>query len=255
MTPVLPGYFGTVPDGFADREPRGAAGRRRALGGASSAPTGWTRARTRSHEVAAAFYRHQDELFGDSSMYKMDLLHEGGNAGDVPVGEAAQGRRAALQTAHPGATWVILGWQTNPPPGDRSTPSTRARMLIVDGLSDRYTTVTDRESDWGGTPYAFGSIWNFGGHTPIGANTPDWVDAVPEVARQGRAARCTGSPLMPEARRQQPGRLRPVHRTGLAPGASRPGRLVRRVRHAPGTAARDPHADAAWDDPRRPRTA
>ncbi|MEU1005208.1 hypothetical protein [Streptomyces tibetensis] len=42
-------------------------------------------------------------------------------------------------------------------------------MFVVDGLADRYTTVTDRESDWGGTPYACGSIRNFGGHTSMGA--------------------------------------------------------------------------------------
>ena len=71
-------------------------------------------------------------------------------------------------------------------------------MLIVDGLSDRYTTVTDRESDWGGTPYAFGSIWNFGGPTPIGANAPDRVEQHPKW-RDEDGSSLAGIAAVPEA--------------------------------------------------------
>ena len=101
--------------------------RRAKHGGARPCPQGtWVRLqaprlarpahRRTSHEVADAFYRAPDELFGDITMYKMDLLHEGGNPGDVPVGEAAQAvETARCSSAHPGAIWAILGWQTNPP--------------------------------------------------------------------------------------------------------------------------------------------
>ena len=109
---------------------------------------------------------HFMDLCVGPSLDLLDLLHEGGNAGDVPVGEAAKAVETALRTAHPDAIWAILGWQTNPST-DLLKAVDSSRMLIVDGLSDRYTTVTDRESDWGATPYAFGSIWNFGGHTPV----------------------------------------------------------------------------------------
>ena len=194
--------------------------------------------------MAAAFYRAQSERFGDSTMYKMDLLHEGGNPGDVPVGEAAAAVEGALQTAHPGAIWAILGWQYNPSTALLDAVD-KSRMLIVDGLSDRYTTVTDRESDWGGTPYAFGTIWNFGGHTTIGANAPDWVEQYPrwrDKDRQ-RARRDRGDA---GGRRQQPGRASRSSPTwpGQA-GDHRPRRLVRRVRRVP-VRGEDPHAVAAW---------
>jgi hypothetical protein len=38
----------------------------------------------------AAFYRNQSELFGDSSVYDMEVFQEGGDSGDVPVAEAAR---------------------------------------------------------------------------------------------------------------------------------------------------------------------
>ncbi|MGW2572883.1 alpha-N-acetylglucosaminidase [Streptomyces sp. NPDC001537] len=197
MTPVLPGYYGTVPDGFPARHGGDARVVAQGTWGAFKRPD-WLDPRTTAfREVAAAFYRAQTERFSDSTMYKMDLLHEGGNPGDVPVGEAAKAVQAALQKAHPGAVWAILGWQTNPSRALLDGVD-KSRMLIVDGLSDRYTTVTDRESDWGGTPYAFGSIWNFGGHTPIGANAPDWVEQYPKW-RDKEGSSLAGIAAMPEA--------------------------------------------------------
>nr|WP_272924083.1 alpha-N-acetylglucosaminidase [Streptomyces sp. SID5789] len=173
MTPVLPGYFGTVPPGFTERNPTGPV-----------VPQGdwvgfqrpdWLDPRSEVFgRVAASFYRHQRELFGDSSMFKMDLLHEGGRPGNVPVGDAARAVMDALQTARPGAVWTLIGWQKNPSP-EIIDAVDKSRLLIVDGLSDRYNGL-DRETTWHGAPYAFGTIPNFGGHTTIGANTAVWAE-------------------------------------------------------------------------------
>lgn len=194
MTAVMPGYFGTVPAGFAARH-----------AGVHVVPQGewvgftrpdWLDPRDPMYgRVAAAFYRHQRELFGDSTLYKMDLLHEGGRAGDVPVNLAAQHVMQALQAAHPDARWVILGWQHNPPIAVIDAVDHR-RLLIVDGLSDRYEGL-DRERDWHGAPYAFGAISNFGGHTTLGANTGVWLSRFPAWRdKQGSALR--GIAYMPE---------------------------------------------------------
>ena len=172
MTPVLPGYYGTVPTDFATRNP-----------GANVIAQGSWQGFTRDSwldptsalfgQVAAAYYAAQHTTFGDSTIYKMDLLHEGGTAGTVNVTAAATAVQNALQAAHPGAIWAILGWQNNPTSAELSGVD-KTRMLVVDGLSDRYDNL-DRESDWGGTPYAFGTIPNFGGKTTLGANTAVWV--------------------------------------------------------------------------------
>ncbi len=203
MHPVLPGYFGTVPDGFAARNP-----------GARVVPQGtwnglrrpdWLDPRTRSFtDVAAAFYRHQQELFGDVGHFKMDLLHEGGTAGDVPVPDAARAVEKSLQTARPGATWVILGWQSNPRPALLDAIDT-SRVLIVDGLSD-LDTVTDREKEWGGAPYTFGTIPNFGGRTTVGANTDRWTEKF-TAWRDKPGSALAGTAYMPEAAERDPAAL------------------------------------------------
>ncbi|MFG2865521.1 alpha-N-acetylglucosaminidase [Streptomyces sioyaensis] len=200
MHPVLPGYFGTVPGGFAARNP-----------GARTVPQGtwsglarpdWLDPRTEVFaKAAAAFYRHQEQLLGPADHFKMDLLHEGGDSGDVPVPDAARAVEKALRTARPGATWVILGWQNNPR-RDLLDAVDHDRMLIVDGLSD-LETVTDRERDWGGVPYAFGSIPNFGGRTTIGAKTHVWAERFP-AWRDKPGSRLAGTAYMPEAAERDP---------------------------------------------------
>ncbi|MGP4051870.1 alpha-N-acetylglucosaminidase [Streptomyces sp. 2A115] len=248
MTPVFPGYFGTVPPGFADRNE-----------GARTVPQGkwmgfnrpdWLDPRTEHFaSVAAAFYRVQDEMFGGpSTLYKMDLLHEGGDPGDVPVADAAKGVERALQAAHPGAIWVMLGWQRNPPRAIVDAVD-KSRMLVVDGLSDRFPKVTDREADWGDTPYAFGSIWNFGGHTALGANTPDWASLY-EKWRTKDGSTLRGVALMPEAADNNP-----VAFDLFSELAWTEGELDLEAWFAEWAlsryGARDPHAEAAWDILRR----
>ncbi|MFH9887260.1 alpha-N-acetylglucosaminidase TIM-barrel domain-containing protein [Streptomyces luteogriseus] len=71
-------------------------------------------------------------------------------------------------------------------------------VFVVDGLSDRYTAVTYRENDWDGTPYAFASIRNFGGHTSMGANAPGWVEQYP-TWRDKDSSALAGIVVMPEA--------------------------------------------------------
>ncbi|MFE9002737.1 alpha-N-acetylglucosaminidase TIM-barrel domain-containing protein [Streptomyces sp. NPDC007875] len=200
MRPVFPGYFGTVPDGFADRNPE-----------ARTVPQGdwnglrrpdWLDPRTESfRKVAAAFYHHQRELFGEAGLFKMDLLHEGGDPGDVPVPDAARAVETALRTARPDAIWVILGWQENPR-RDLLDAVDHDRMLVVDGLSD-LDTVTDREKDWGAVPYAFGTIPNFGGRTTIGAKTHMWTQRF-TVWRDKPGSKLVGTAYMPEAAERDP---------------------------------------------------
>lgn len=203
MTPVLPGYFGTVPAGFATRNP-----------GANVVPQGdWVGFERPGWldptgalfpDVAAEFYRSSRARFGDSAMYKMDLLHEGGVAGDVDVAAASVAVEDALQAARPGAIWAILGWQNNPRPETLAAVD-RSKMLIVDGLSDRYDGL-DRDASWQGTPYAFGSIWNFGGHTTMGANAGVWNERF-FAWRDSPGSALDGIAVLPEAGANNPAAL------------------------------------------------
>lgn len=208
LTPVLPGYLGLVPTGFAERNP-----------GARVVPQGewngcqrpdWLDPRDPHFaRVAESFYRHQAELYGATTAHKMDLLHEGGSSGGVPMGDAAVAVMTALQTARPGATWVMLGWEGNPRRDVLDALRTcgsavcaRGEVLIVDGCSDKYAAF-DREYDWGGTAYAFGAITNFGGRSLLGANAATWTDRFAKALSANGSA-LSGIAWMPEASGHDP---------------------------------------------------
>jgi alpha-N-acetylglucosaminidase len=196
IKPVLPGYYGIVPDGFVEKNPD-----------ARIVPQGtWLEMKRPDWldptcdvfpKVAEEFYRVQEELMGPSSMFKMDPLHEGGKAGSVNITNAALSIDQQLQKAHPGAIWAILGWQENPKHELLAGIEDKSHALILDGLSDRYD-YKDREQEWDNTPYAFGTIWNFGGHTTIGANIGVWNERYfDQLARSG--SKLDGIAVMPEA--------------------------------------------------------
>ncbi|WP_163570482.1 alpha-N-acetylglucosaminidase TIM-barrel domain-containing protein [Fodinicola feengrottensis] len=108
---------------------------------------------------------------------------------------ASQAVQRALETAHPAAIWAILGWQSNPLPATLQAVD-RSKMLVLDGLSEQ-GSVTDRDQDWIGTPYAFGTIWNFGGHDNMGAGLAEWNRKFHAwQAKSGTAL--NGIALMPE---------------------------------------------------------
>lgn len=241
MVPVLPGYFGTVPSGFTSRNP-----------GAKTVPQGKWDGLARPDwldptnpafaQVAAEFYRVQTELFGASTMYKMDLLHEGGTAGDVSVPDASRAVQDALETAHPGAIWTILGWQKNPLPATLQSID-RSKMLVVDGISEA-PNITDRDKDFLGTPYAFGTIWNFGGHSNLGASLALWNQKFHAwLDKPGTAL--NGIALMPEAIDNNPAAV--AFFTDLA-WQSQPVDLQQWFSDYATSryGAADPHAIAAW---------
>ncbi|WP_329275878.1 alpha-N-acetylglucosaminidase [Streptomyces sp. NBC_00691] len=246
MTPVLPGFFGTVPADFASRNPGAVTVPQGKWVGFDRPdwldPTGPVFAR-----LAAAYYRAQEARFGAGDMFKMDLLHEGGIPGPVDVAAAAGAVQQALDTARPGATWVMLGWQNNPTPTFLSGVD-RRRLLIVDGLSDRYDGL-DREAAWGGTPYAFGTIPNFGGHTSVGANTDAWVNRFHAwLGKEGSALR--GIAYLPEATGGNPAAFDLFTELAWQPGPidQESWFAAYAARRYGGT---DPHAAAAWEQLRR----
>lgn len=175
MVPVLPGFIGTVPTDFAAHAPAGT--RVIPQGSWSGQPRPAWLAPTDPFfgDVAASYYRHADEVLGASSVYRMNPLQEGGTSGGIAQKDIMSGIMASLQRSEPGSTWMQLGWQGNPTGAQLSGISDKSRFVVSDGLSDASAS-WNRESTWPDTPYLFGSIYAYGGHTVIGAAGQVWID-------------------------------------------------------------------------------
>ena len=199
IMPVFPGFYGIVPADFTRRFP-----------GAHVIPQGewagftrpgWLDPRDRMFaKVAASFYRHQHELFGDSTIYDMEVFQEGGDSGDVPVPEAARAVQDALHAAHPGAAWMMLAWQGNPRQ-DLLAGVVRSKLFIIDIDHDKVPR-DDRMHDFQGAPFLFGGIWAFGGRTTLGTNIRNYTERLPRM--RAANANMVGTAVFPEGMDSNP---------------------------------------------------
>jgi alpha-N-acetylglucosaminidase len=179
ITPVLPCFIGHVPDEvFAERNPganvipQGAyAGHPRPWWLAPTDPL-WTR-------VAEQFYAAQAKHFGTSTHYSNDLMHEGGDLGDVTLADAGPAVQRALLGAVPDATWMLQAWQGNPRE-ELIRAIDREKVLVLDLDSDDGPAWTASKGFWG-TPWAWGTIQNFGGRLGMFGNMIEPGRTLPEV--------------------------------------------------------------------------
>jgi len=179
ITPVLPGFYGIVPADFAKKFPQAHVIAQGDWAGFTR--PGWLDPRDPLFaKIAASFYRHQRELFGDSAIYDLEIFQEGGSSGDVPVREGAHLVQAALDAAHPGAKWMMLAWQGNPQP-ELLAGVDRSKLFIIDIDHDKVPR-DDRMTDFKGAPFLFGGIWAFGGRTTFGANMRNYIERLPHMA-------------------------------------------------------------------------
>lgn len=199
ITPVLPGFYGIVPADFRTRFPAAHVVPQGEWAGFTR--PGWLDPRDPMFaRIAAAFYRHQRELYGDSTIYDMEVFQEGGSSGDVPVPEAARDVQAALNKAHPGASWMMLAWQGNPRQ-DLLSGVDRQHLFIIDIDHDRVPR-DDRQKDFQGAPFLFGGIWTFGGRNTLGTNTRNDTERLQRMGRDNR--NMVGTAVFPEGMDSNP---------------------------------------------------
>ncbi len=194
ITPVLPGYYGIVPADFGTTNPGAHVVTQGDWNGFTR--PGWIDPRDPHFDrLAESFYRHQRELFGDTAIYDMEVFQEGGDAGDVPVSEAAKKVQQALERAHHGALWLLMAWQKNPTQELLASLDT-SKLLIADIEQGRIPR-SDRDQEFHGAPWLFGGLWEFGGRTTFGAPIYDYAVRFPELAKLP-GSRIAGTALFTE---------------------------------------------------------
>ena len=243
ITPVLPGYWGTVPADFAARN-AGADVIAQDTWVGYQRP-GWLNPTTPLfRQVATDYYAISAQVLGASTMYKMDPLHEGGVLGHVDFGQAGGEIERALQAARPGATWALIAWLGNPSPALLAGVADKSRVLILATESDKYPA-WDGGAQWPGFPYALGSIYNFGGRTVLGANVRAIVDRWYADRAGPNAARLRGVAIFPESWSTNPAVAELMSELPWQPARIDVGDWMRS--YAIGRyGAADPHALAAW---------
>ncbi|GBR43961.1 alpha-N-acetylglucosaminidase [Neokomagataea thailandica] len=178
MMPVFPGFYGMVPGDFAKRFPKAHVINQGTWNG-SNRPA-WLDPRDPLFpKIAREYYKVQKELFGDSSIYDLELFQEGGMAGDVPLKPAISVIEQSLQEAHPGARWMILGWRDQPAKEILEVVP-HDKMFIVD-LHQNAVRRPDRGADFLGADYVYSGLWDYGGRVALGGEAYDYGVRLPTL--------------------------------------------------------------------------
>jgi len=175
ITPVVPGFYGVVPPGFAERN--GAEYDVKETGlwnGSFVRPDLLNPAQgERFQEVADAFYLAIEEVFGEVTHFAADLFHEGTVTPGVEVSAAATNVQEAMLRANPEAIWVIQGWFSNPK-AELLEGLEPESALILDLWGDEnplYPSYTNRDvPPFDGVPWVWSILQNFGGRTALHGN-------------------------------------------------------------------------------------
>ena len=176
IEPVMQGFYGMVPASLSQKFPQARIIEQGRWGGfrrpkilLSSDPL--------FARMAAIYYEEIGKLYGPVRFYGGDLFHEGGVTTGLDLASLGRGVQDTMLKANPDAVWVLQGWQGNP------------KQQLLDGLLQPHTLIINMESDdwekragFGGTPWIWGIINNFGENTGM-------FGALPRVASEPSRAK------------------------------------------------------------------
>jgi len=173
IAPVVPGYYGVVPPGFAERNPGAdVRGQGRWLDTYARPDLLNPAARPHFDAVADAYYSAVHGVLGATAHFAADPFHEGGDTSGIDFAAAAVAIQQAMQRAHGDAVWVIQAWLGNPraPLLDALDPG---HALVVDLWGDEvpsYPVTAGAGAAFHGVPWVWSIIQNFGGRSGLNGN-------------------------------------------------------------------------------------
>ncbi len=195
IKPILQGYAGMVPIDFKTKQTSADVNNQPQWGSYQRPPvlTG-----AFADQVAEVWYQKSKALFGDVEFYGGDVFHEGGT---VPAGlnlsDYASQLQAKMFEANPNATWVLQAWQSNPKT-EFLKGLKKDQVLILDYSNDKYGFWQSR-GGFGGYPWVYGVINNFGGRMGIYARLNRVANDVHNMLNSPQKGNNVGIGIAPEA--------------------------------------------------------
>ncbi|MDE2480747.1 MAG: alpha-N-acetylglucosaminidase [bacterium] len=186
ISPVFPAFGGFVPSDFAERH-RGAPVVPQGEWYGFERPAWLDPTSDLFETMAAHFYEHLHARFGLPAGYSVNVLHEGGVAGNVALPQAGKAIQDAMLRANPKAFWLLLAWQENPRREvvEKLDPT---KLLIVDSVADDHGQWLQKDAFWG-IPWTWGYINDYGSTTIAEGRLSAIAHLLPQAERLSRASR------------------------------------------------------------------
>ena len=235
MDPILPAFGGYVPKAFALKNPKARIYRMR--GGPGFHETYWLDPTDPLFaHLAARFLALYAQTYGAGTYYLADSFNEmtppvaedgsdGGSAFDDATGRTAPAKAAvdpalkarrlaaygkaiheAFHATRPDAVWVMQGWLFGADQKFWDAEAIAAylsqvpdeRLMILDIGNDRYPDIWRKARGFGGKPWIYGYVHNYGGSNPVYGDLDYYRADLSGVAADPGARALAGFGLFPE---------------------------------------------------------
>lgn len=162
MNPVLPGFYGMVPQALKAKYPDADIRDQGLWAGGFQRPAFLSPTDSLFNTISKIYYEEMKKLYGDIQYFSGDPFHEGGITEAIDLPTAGKNIIDGVKAVYPKATWVFQGWGGNPqaPLLADIDPS---NVLILDLDCDNRPQWEHRNG-WDGKPWIWNTVTNFGGN-------------------------------------------------------------------------------------------
>ena len=201
MKPVLPGFYGMVPNNLKEKYPDAHIRDQGLWAGGFKRPAFLLPTDPLFLEIANIFYEEQKKLFGETEYFSGDPFHEGGSTDGIDLSTAGENLIGSVKQVYPNAKWVFQAWHANP----RLELLSRIKaedILILDLDADNNPQWSQNNA-WGDKNWIWSTITNYGGNVGMFGRL-DVINREIFKAREQHPQSLKGIGVMPEGIENNP---------------------------------------------------
>lgn len=201
IEPVLQGYYGMVPTGFAARHPEARVFPQGGWAGGNRRPDMLDPGDPLFQPIAKAFMEEQRKVYGDCLYLAADPFHEGGSSKGMDRGTVYKRIQEAMLDFDPRITLVKQCWQTSNK--EMFDAGNKERSLALD-LNCDYRPFWRKANGYDGTPWTWCFLYNFGGNLALEGDPVKLAADFGDTLRDPGRGRLEGTALVPEGSQTNP---------------------------------------------------
>lgn len=201
ISPVIQGFYGMVPTILKDKGyPVIVQGK---WAGGFTRPDMLMPVDSCWEKLAGIYYAEIRREYGnDIHYFGGDPFHEGGISRSVNVKHLAELMQGEAQKYFPNSSWVLQGWGNNPT-NDLLSGLNKKDVVVIELFGENTNNWEERKA-YGGTPFVWSNVSNFGEKNGLYGKLQRFADEVYRAKTGPYQQYLTGAGIIPEGIRNNP---------------------------------------------------
>lgn len=201
IKPILQGYYGMLPAGFARKHPGAAIVPQGGWAGNNRRPDMLNPGDPLYPKIAQTFMEEQKKLYGDVEFLAADPFHEGGTSQGMSRATVYKQIQDEMLKFDPKITLVKQCWQTSNK--EMFDAGVKEKSLALD-LNCDYRPFWKKANGYEGTPWVWCFLFNFGGNLALEGNPSKLVADFGGTLVDPKRNKLVGTALVPEGSHTNP---------------------------------------------------